>query len=84
MNKRLNLFWHLFLYLGLVVGVVAVYFSRYSATRQYLVLMMLVVFYLVWGWVYHHTKGDATRKIFLEYLFIGLIALLSGFLVLVS
>lgn len=84
MKYRLNLLWHLFLYGGLVVGMVAVYLARYSATRQFLILMLLVLFYLVWGYAYHHTKGDAHRKIFLEYLFIGLIALLAGFLVLVS
>lgn len=84
MNKKLDLLWHAFLYSSLVVGVAGVYFSRFNSGRQFLVLMLLVIFYLVWGFAYHHTKGDANRKMFLEYLFIGLIALLAGFLVLVS
>ncbi len=84
MIKEHDIFWHTFLYLGLGVGVIAVYLSRFDATRQYLILMMLVLFYLVWGYVYHHMKGDTTRRVILEYLFIGFIALLAGFLVLVS
>lgn len=84
MNYKLDAFWHLFLYLGLAVGFAAVYLSRFSAGRQFIILMLLVLFYLVWGFAYHHTKGDINRKVSLEYLFIGLIALLAGYLVLMS
>lgn len=83
-SKKHDLAWHLFLYAGLAFGFIAVYLVRFEAGRQFIILMLLVVFYLVWGFAYHHTKGDANRKIFLEYLFIGLIALAAGFLVLVS
>lgn len=84
MKKKHDLTWHLFMYIGLAVGALGVFLSRYDATRQFVVLALLVLFYLVWGFAYHHTKGDADRRKMLEYLFIGLIAVLAGFLVLVS
>lgn len=84
MNKRIDTIWHLFLYVGLVVGSLAAYTSRNDSTRQFFVLLFLVAFYLIWGFAYHHSKRDASRKIFMEYGAIALIALGAGYLVLMS
>lgn len=84
MSKKLDTLWHLFLYTALFLGGVAFYLWRFDMAKRFEVLVLLVAFYLLWGFAYHHTKGDATRKILLEYLMIALIALGAGFLVLVS
>ena len=84
MNKRIDAIWHLFLYLGLAVGGVAVYLSQTDSLRQFQVLLLLVTFYLLWGFAYHHYRGDIAKKIMMEYLMIALIALGAGYLVLVS
>lgn len=84
MSKKVESMWHLFLYFGLVVGFLGVYLSRFDATRQFVVLALLVVFYLVWGYAFHHAKGDVRPKLIAEYLLIAAIALGAGYLVLVS
>ena len=84
MNKRLDNLAHLFLYSGFVVGGVAIYSVRYNPTRQFAVVVLLAVFYVLWGFTYHHTKRETTSKLFFEYLLIALIAILAGFFVLVS
>ncbi|MEK7581483.1 MAG: hypothetical protein AAB512_04310 [Patescibacteria group bacterium] len=84
MTKKLDTTWHLFLYAAFLVGAAAVYLSRYDSYRQFVVLALLVIFYIVWAIAYHHVKGDVTKKLFLEYLLIALIALGAGYLVLMS
>jgi len=84
MNKKLDKLAHLFLYFGFVVGIVAIYLARYNPTRQFLVVVLLVAFYVLWGFVYHHSKKEATGRLFLEYLLIALIAVLAGFFVLMA
>lgn len=84
MNKHLEKLAHLFLYFGYLVGIVAIYLARYNPTRQFLVIVLLVAFYVLWGFVYHHAKREASGRLFLEYLMIALIALLAGFFVLMN
>ena len=84
MSKKLETTWHLFLYLGLTVGSVAAYFSRVDSTRQFWMLLFMVAFYLIWGFAYHYSKKDASKKLFMEYTAIALIALGAGYLVLMS
>lgn len=84
MNHKLDTLWHLLLYFGLIIGTVAVLLSRYDAKRQFLILVLLVAYYLTWGMAYHHSKRDATKKLFIEYVLIAGIALGAGYLVLMS
>ena len=77
-------FAHLFLYFGFAVGAVAIYLAKYDPTRQFLVIVLLVAFYVLWGFSYHHAKKEASGRLFLEYLLIALIALLAGFFVLMN
>lgn len=84
MNKKMEKFAHLFLYFGYAIGVVAIFLARYNPTRQFLIIVLLVAFYVIWGFVYHHAKKEATGRLFLEYLLIALIALLAGFFVLMN
>jgi len=82
MNKHFDKFAHVFLYAALVIGAIGVYLSRFNSQRQFTVVLLLVVFYLIWGFAYHHLKGDANKKLMIEYLIIAVIALLASFFVL--
>ena len=74
---------HIFLLLALGLGAVGIYRSRYDATGQFLVILVLSVFYILWGVLYHHLKGDLKRKLFFEYLILASIASVVGVLVFV-
>ena len=82
--KHLDILAHVFLILGLVVGSVAVYRLRYDSTSQFLVILVITLFYLLWGTTYHHIKGEISKKLFVEYLLIALIVAIAGFLVFVG
>lgn len=82
--KHLDILAHIFLIVGLIVGSVAVYRLRFDSTSQFLVILVITLFYLLWGTTYHHIKGEISKKLFGEYLLIALIAALVGFLVFVG
>ena len=75
---------HVFLAVGLIIGVVAVYKIRFDATSQFAIILILCAFYLIWAGVYHNLKGDLTRKLAFEYLLIAGIVIAVGFLVFVA
>lgn len=79
--KQLDIFAHTFLILGLAVAAVAIYRLRYDSTSQFLVILVIVLFYLLWGTTYHHIKGEITKKLFVEYLLIALIVVIVALLV---
>lgn len=82
--KHLDILAHIFLILGLAVAAAAVYRLRFSSTDQFLVILIIVLFYLLWGTTYHHIKGEVSKKLLLEYLIIALIVTIAGFLVFVQ
>ena len=79
--KHLDILAHVFLVLGLIVGVAAIYRLRFDSTSQFLVILIITLFYLLWGTTYHHIKGEISKKLLLEYLIIALIVLIAGYLV---
>jgi len=81
--KHLDILAHVFLILGLAVGAMAIYRLRFDSTSQFLVILIIVLFYLLWGTTYHHIKGEISKKLLLEYLIISLIVVIAGFLVFV-
>jgi len=81
LNKHFDKLANLVLYGGFILGLAGVYFSRFDSRRQFVVILLMVTFYLVWGFVFHHLRRDAARWLMFEYLLIGLIALLSSILV---
>lgn len=81
--KRLDTLAHIFLLVGLAIGILAIVRLRYDNISQFLVILLLCVFYLLWGTAYHHLKGDISKKLFSEYLLIALIAAVAAFLVFV-
>ena len=81
--KHLDILAHVFLVLGIVVGALAIYRLRFDSTSQFLVILIITLFYLLWGTTYHHIKGEIKKKLLLEYLIIALIVIIAGFLVFV-
>ena len=81
--KQYDTLSHIFLLLALAVGAIGIYRSRYDTTGQFLVILAVTVFYLAWGIVYHHLRGDLTKRLFFEYLILASIATVVGFLVFV-
>lgn len=81
MNEITDRLAHGFLYLGFLVGVYAVYFWRFDARVQFIVILSLIIFYLVWGALYHSHKRDLTKKLALEYILIAAIALFASVMV---
>ena len=84
MTKHFDKLAHLFLYGALAIGAVGLYFSRFSATRQFILILLLVAFYLVWGLIYHNLRRDISNKLMIEYLIIASLALLASYFVLLS
>lgn len=67
---------HLFLFTVLGIGLLMTFlYQGYPATQQLIVITM-AGFYVLWGMVYHHLKGDTHPKIVIEYVLIALLAIL--------
>lgn len=84
MNKSVEAVAHSILYLGFILGAVAIFIWRFDTNRQFLIVCLLVAFYLIWGYSYHTLKRDISRRLILEYLAISLIGILAAFVVFVS
>jgi hypothetical protein len=72
---------YLLLFLGIAVAVFAFVGLRYDSEAQLLVIFTLVVFYVFWALIYHFSKKEVSKKLFLEYLLIGAICSVVGILV---
>lgn len=79
--KHIDIIFYSLLLSAVGVGAWAILKSHGEPGSQLLIVLVLVVFYLLWGVVYHHVKRDLSRKLFLEYLIIGAIAGASGVLI---
>lgn len=64
---------HLILLLGFTVGLLA-FFQTGPGQSQFVIVLAMTVYYLVWGFTYHHARGDITTTLLLEYLAIAAIA----------
>jgi len=79
--KKLDFLAHLLLFLGVIIATIAFWGLRYQAGAQLLVVFTLVVFYIFWALVYHYTKRDLSKKLFLEYLLVAAISCVVAILV---
>ena len=82
--KRFDTLAYVCLYSVLVIGAAIVYKLRFDSLYQFLVILLLCAFYLVWGFAFHYLKKDASTRLFLEYLIIAAIAVFAAYLVFVS
>lgn len=79
--KHFDIFSYIFLIFGFVIGALAVYSSRFDAVRQFVIILTLCIYYLLWGSIYHWLKGDLKRSLIAEYLLVAAIAAAAAFLV---
>ncbi len=70
---------HIILLLGFAVGLAA--FFKAGPENQFVIVGAMAIFYLVWGFTYHHLRGDVTVKLLLEYVAIAAIAAVVNVLV---
>lgn len=82
--KRFDTLAYICLYSVLVIGAAIVYKLRFDSMYQFLVILLLCAFYLIWGFAFHNLKKDATSRLYLEYLIISAIAVFAAYLVFVS
>lgn len=79
--KQFDTLAYFVLFGGLIIGALGILRVGFDAMRQFWIILMLCLFYLLWGIGYHQHKGDLTRRLFLEYLILVAIATAAGFLV---
>jgi EamA domain-containing membrane protein RarD len=60
----------------LVAGAVTFYYVRENTTSQIFVSIVTSVAYVFWGLIHHMIKKDLQKKIVIEYMLIGLIAMI--------
>ncbi|MDO8715895.1 MAG: hypothetical protein Q7J73_03685 [Dehalococcoidales bacterium] len=64
---------HLILVAGFIVGLAA-FFQAGPGQNQFVIVLSMTVYYLVWGFTYHHLRRDINAVLLLEYLAIAAIA----------
>ncbi|MBI2327903.1 hypothetical protein HYU92_06320 [Candidatus Curtissbacteria bacterium] len=82
--KLIDTIAHLLLLLAFLIGIFAVYNLRFQPIYQFVVILGFATFYVCWGLVFHTLKKDLETKLFLEYLVLGLISTVVGFLIFAS
>lgn len=68
---------------GLIIGAFSYLSLDYDANSQFLLVLLMAVFYVFWGALYHAMRQDLTARLFREYLVLAAIVSVVGFLVLV-
>lgn len=71
---------HLVLIAGFITGLVS-FFNVRLVQSQFVIVLSMTVFYLVWAFTYHHARRDLTMKLLLEYLALAAIASVVNILV---
>lgn len=88
MNKKLTIrqkhiesVFYILLFFAFAMGAVSFLRFRFDPFYQFSMLIVLSIFYFVWGMFYHHLRRDLTIKVFWEYLAIWVICMLASVMV---
>ncbi len=74
---------HFFILLLILAGGVGMFFIAQGNTGLQLVIGVVTsISYVAWGIIHHAIQGDLYRKVVIEYVFIGSIAIILLFIVL--
>ncbi len=80
MKKEKDKYFHLLYYLILVAilgfGVVLFHLFAGYPPKQFIIVCLSALSYVVWGIVYHQIEGDLHPRIVVEYLLIAILAML--------
>ena len=79
--KLFDTFAYILLGLTVIVAAASLMRFRFDPNAQFLIVELLLIFYLVWGVIYHNIKKDLKKEIILEYIAISAIASVVGLLV---
>lgn len=79
--KQFDTLAYFVLFGGLVLGGLGIWRTQYDPLAQFFVVLLLALFYIFWGLLYHLFRNDLTQRLFLEYLILAAIAGVVGFLV---
>lgn len=79
--KKFDLFFYLLLFLGIGIGASRFFAFWAKPSSQFWVIVAIVVYYVIWGLLYHYFKKDLAKKLFLEYITLGAIGIAVGVLV---
>lgn len=56
-------------------GIFTFWFAKGNTSLQLTIGVITTVAYVVWGIIHHSLKGDLYRKVVIEYVLVGLIAI---------
>lgn len=79
--KHLESVFYIILFAAFALGTVFVFRMRFNSFYQFSMLLVLSIFYFVWGMFYHYLRRDLTIKVFWEYLAIWAIVAVAAVLV---
>lgn len=79
--KKFDVLFYSLLALGLVIGASRFFSVSARPTEQFVTIVAVVVYYVLWGLAYHSVKKDLRRRLFLEYLTIAAVGIVAGVLV---
>lgn len=72
--KHVHIMHYFVLCLILTGGIATFYYVRPNVSLQFIVGITTSVFYVMWGLIHHMINKDLHRKVVVEYLLIGTIA----------
>lgn len=73
--KKESIFHATILSIILISGVVMFYLTRGNTTTQMFVGFCTTIAYILWGIIHHMMVGNLHRKVVIEYILVGAIAL---------
>ena len=80
-TKHIESIYYILLFAAFLLGGVSYLRVRFDPFYQFSVLLVLSIFYFVWGMFYHHLREDLSIYVFWEYLAIFGICVLAAVMV---
>ena len=74
--KKTNLLHGFILIALLASGVLAFWYAKGQTMVQLIIGILISIGYMAWGIIHHTLKGDLHRKVVIEYILVGLIAII--------
>ncbi len=81
-DVKKHLWYHVGLLIVLVLSLSLLWMSAYDRAFQMAVLVLMSLFYALWGLLHHYRHHDLHMKIVLEYILIGALGISIAFFVL--
>ena len=79
---KVHIFHFLVLIFIIASGIGMFLFAKGNTTLQLMIGIVTSIAYIAWGIIHHCLQGDLHRKVVIEYVFIGAIAITLLFIVL--